>query len=596
MKIFFARTFAVALVMVMTATGLWAGGGTEEAPAAAMEKEMVLDPTTGKMVVAPQYGGTLTLHLHPYSPLAADPYYAYSGGIISGVVEKLGIGNWGIDRDVWDFKSGPTPESVMIEQLAESWDISPDGLTYTFHIRQGVHWHNKAPMNGRELTADDVEYNFHRLLGMGKFADAGPSPVGGAAPFVSIPWESVTATDKHTMVVKLTKPYLPALRLMLVDYFIYISPPEVIEQYGDMKDWRNVVGTGPFELTDYVEDSSATWTKIPDYWGYDEKYPQNRLPYVDKLRGLMIPEEATIMAAMRTGKIDYRRWVENQLSSVLSLQRTNPEIAVHPVWFRSGSSFAPTVGVPPFDDINVRRAMQMALDLEPIKATYWKGYADTTPHGLIGVKGYYIPFDEWPDEVKQYYAYDPEAAEKLLDEAGYPRGADGTRFKTSVNVSVGNTDITEIIVSQWAEIGVDVEIDAVPYDVHNERVFSHTWEGLHQTNMGNLYDPVMMVGWFHSDAVWNRPGSRWPEVDAMVDAALNATTIEEQQRLIAETDMYMIEKHWQIWGGKPAVYYLAQPWLIGYNGEMDTGLDPLGFNLLFARLWIDSELKEEMGY
>ena len=218
--ILFTRTFAVALVLTLTATGLWAAGAEEE-PAAAVEKEMVLDPTTGKMVVAPQYGGTITGHLSS-SPQAPDPYAAYSGPIISGVLEKLGIGNWGIDRDVWDFKSGPTPVSVMIGFLAESWDISPDGRTYTFHIRKGVHWHDKAPMNGRELlpcpTADDVEYNFHRVLGMGKFADAGPTPVGGAARFVSIPWESVTATDKYTMVVKLKQPYLPALKLMLVDY------------------------------------------------------------------------------------------------------------------------------------------------------------------------------------------------------------------------------------------------------------------------------------------------------------------------------------------------------------------------------------------
>ena len=81
----------------------------------------------------------------------------------------------------------------------------------------------------------------------------------------------------------------------------------------------------------------------------------------------------------------------------------------------------------------------------------------------------------------------------------------------------------------------------------------------------------------------------------MVDAALKATTMEEQQRLIAETDLYMIEKHWQIWGGKPAVYFLTQPWVIGYNGELDV-LEPLGFNLPLARLWIDSELKKEMGY
>ena len=484
----------------------------------------------------------------------------------------------------------------MIGMLAESWDISPDGLTYTFHIREGVHWHNKAPMNGRELTADDVEYNFHRILGLGKFTDTGPTAWGPAAPFVSIPWESVTATDKYTMVVKLKEPYLPALRLMLVDYVIYISPPEVIEQYGDMKDWRNVVGTGPFMLTDIVEGSSWTWTKNPDYWGYDEKYPQNRLPYVDELRLLIIPEEATIMAALRSGQLDYRRWATS-LDSIESLQRTNPEIAAHPVLFRSSDSFAPNLRMPPFNDINVRRAMQMALDLETIAATLWEGYADTTPQGLVGVNGYYIPFEEWDEEVKQYYRYDPAGAEKLLDEAGLPRGADGTRFKTSLTYgSWASLDHTEIAAAYWAEIGVDVEIDVVPYAEYAERLFSRTYEGMYSAIAGTLSDPIEYGGRYHSDAQWNRPGSQWPELDAMVDAALNATTIEEQQRLIAEADKYAMSRHWLIWGGKSPIFFLAQPWLKGYNGEMDIGLGSNEIHTLHARLWIDHELKEAMGH
>ena len=583
------KLLSLLLALTLGVTALWVG------PTAAAEKKYVTDPTTGKAVSAPEYGGTITCWLGGWTQ-PPDPYYGWSYGTISGVVEKLGIGNWAIDRDVWDFKSGPTPVSVMIGRLAESWDISPDGLTYTFHIRQGVHWHDKAPMNGRELTAKDVEYNFHRMLGLGKFTDAGPTPFGGAAPIVSIPWESVTATDKYTMVVKLTKPYLPALKLMLVDYFLYIMPPEVIEQHGDVQDWRNLVGTGPFMLTDLVDGSAFTWTKNPDYWGYDEKYPQNRLPYVDELKMLIIPEEGTAMAALRSGKLDYRRWVTN-MDSVLSLQRTNPEIAAHPVWFRSSDSFAPNVRVPPFDDINVRRAMQMALDVETIAATLWKGQADATPQGMVGVKGYMVPFDEWPEEVKQYYTYDPEGAEKLLDEAGYTRGADGTRFKTSLTYAgFPSLDHTEIAASYWAEIGVDVEILTPSGAEAHERLVSRTYEGMISAIAGTLFDPVMMVGWFHSDALWNRPGSQWPEVDPMVDAALAATTIEEQQRLIAEADMYMIEKHWLIWGGKNPVYFLAQPWLIGYNGEMDIGLAPNEIYLPLARLWIDSELKAAMGY
>ena len=132
-------------------------------------------------------------------------------------------------------------------------------------------------MNGREFTADDVVFNFHRYLGLGDFTEAGPSTWGGAGNFISIPFESVTATDKWTVVMKLKEPNLAALEIILNDSAVSILPPEVIEQYGEHQDWRNVVGTGPFMVTDVVEESSITWTKNPDYWGYDEKVPAEPL-------------------------------------------------------------------------------------------------------------------------------------------------------------------------------------------------------------------------------------------------------------------------------------------------------------------------------
>ena len=245
-------------------------------------------------------------------------------------------------------------------------------------------------MNGRELTATDVEYNFHRMLGMGEFTDAGPNPNWPAAALLKLPVEAVTATDKYTFVLKLTEPNLGALQLMLLDLPSYIMPPEVIEQHGDVMDWRNLVGTGPFMLTDVVDGSHVTFTKNPDYWGYDEKYPENRLPYVDELRATVILDEAAIFAALRSGRLDYRAWATD-VDSVLSLKRTNPEIAAHPIWFRSSHSFALNHREAPFNDINVRHAMQMALDNENIAATYWKGQADATPQGQVGVKGCFQP-------------------------------------------------------------------------------------------------------------------------------------------------------------------------------------------------------------
>ena len=113
-------------------------------------------------------------------------------------------------------------------------------------------------MNGRELTASDIEFNFHRYLGIGSgFSEA--SPFAGQLPKI----ESVTATDASTVVFKLAEPDLFALDKLVNNRVAWIYPPEVIQQYGDLQDWRNLVGTGPMELTDYVEGSSITWTKNP---------------------------------------------------------------------------------------------------------------------------------------------------------------------------------------------------------------------------------------------------------------------------------------------------------------------------------------------
>ena len=594
------KCLAVLSVLVLAATGLWGAGEEEGSTAAAADKKYVTDPTTGEVVVAPEYGGTITAWWATgRTQVAFDPYYGWPSAT-DGVSEGLGMVNWGVDRDVWDLKTMHTPDQHLTGMLAESWEISPDGLTYTFHIRPGVRWHDKAPMNGRQLTAHDVEYNFHRILGMGDFAEAGPTAHGGASNLKTIPWESITATDDATVVMKLTEPRLDALSVMLLNEWTSIMPPEVIERHGDVQDWRNLVGTGPLMLTDVVEDSHITWAKNPDYWGHDEKYPENRLPYVDELRMTIMREEGSIVAALRSGKIDFRTW-STSVDSAESIQKTNPEIAVHTIWFRSSDSFATNMYKPPFNDINVRRAMQMALDNETAAATLWKGFADPTPYGRVGINGYYIPFEQWDDEVKQYYRYDPEAAEKLLDEAGYPRGADGTRFKTTLNhgSQYGNLDYAEVAVFYWAEIGVEVEIELLTGAEMNEKLGGPNRDGLWTTIAGNAFDPILVVGWYHTDAVQSAGImhlAEWPELDVMVDAALSARTTEEQQRLIAEADKYAMSRHWLIWAPKGPVYYMAQPWVVGYSGEVGSSLASGEQQLLFARLWIDSALKTEMGF
>ena len=595
MKIFFARTFAIALVLILSATGLWAAGA-EEGPAAAADKKYVTDPSTGKVVVAPQYGGTITFALKD-EPAGPDAVLSgwWANAYFAGVLEKLGMVDWATPRDKYDFQFH-SPPTYTIGQLAESWS-QPDPLTYIVNVRQGVHWHDKPPMNGRELTADDIVYNYHRITGTGSgFTERSEH----ATSWNVIEIESITATDKWTVVFKLKELNLAALTAILDGLVAWIYPPEVIKEHGDATDWRNLVGTGPMMLTDWTEGSSITWDKNPDYWGYDEKYPENRLPYIDRLRALTMPEVATQLAALRTGQVDYVGVIGaaqmRTIDQVESLQRTNPELVIWPFSLDSDNGTGMNVQLKPFDDIRVRKAMQMALNLEEINNAYYKGNAQMIPQGQINrsFTASVTQFEEWPEDVKKVFDYDPEGAEALLDEAGYPRGANGIRFKTEyLAYEVYDLNYVELLVSYWNKIGIDVEIDgphrgAVVAPRRSERDFEMIFaEG------ANRWYPLALGARFTPAVGHNSSNVNDPVYTAKYEAGLAATTIEEQNRIAGELDQYAIEKFWTIWGGMAPQYNAFQPWVIGYNGEGNLGVGQV--NTVFTRVWIDQDLKEAMG-
>ena len=588
-------TFAFALVLVMTATGLWAAGAEEE-PAAAADKKYVTDPSTGKVVVAPEYGGTITF-ARKDEPAGPDTVISgmWAQAYVAGVNEKLAWPDWATPRDEFDFVYHNVPTNT-IGSLAESWS-QPDPLTYIVKVRQGVYWHDKPPMNGRELIADDIVYNYHRITGTGSgFTERSE----WAQALKSVRLESVTATDKWTVVFKLKSLHLNALAAILDGTIAWIYPPEVIKEHGDVTDWRNLVGTGPMMLTDLVEGVSITWDKNPDYWGYDEKYPENRLPYIDRLRALFMPEDPTYLAALRTGRIDYIGPISgNAIMSqdqLESLKRTNPELVIYPYIDRSDNAIGMNTQRPPFDDIRVRKAMQMALNLEEINDGLYGGFADVTPQGVINrsLTCCVTQFEEWPEEVKKGFMYDPAGAEKLLDEAGYPRGADGIRFKTELmHLVLRPLSYVELLASYWNKIGIDVEIDSPPVPSFASRRGERDFEMI-SAEAAMRWNALVLESRYLPTTSYNSANVNDPVYTAMHEAAAAATTIEEYNSIIKELDQYGIEKFWEIWGGMAPQYVAIQPWLVGFNGETMLGTGQ--YTTIFSRLWVDSELKEAMGH
>ena len=590
------RLMLLPLAFALVATVTFASGESDQ-PAAAAEKEMVLDPSTGEMVTAPEYGGTIRAVINLKSE-SMDPYYRHTAGVWIGLVnEKLGGVNWAIDRSAVGLRTTYLPDEVITGLLAESWE-SPDPLTFVFHIRQGVRWHDKAPVNGRQLTAHDVKFNYERIVGL----SGEKSGLDAGELYDDLSVASITAPDDFTLVVKLNEPDISAQNALLWDHGAWILPPEVIEQFGDMQDWRNVTGSGPYQLTDVLEGSTWTYTKNDDYWRNDPKFPDNRLPYADTVEYLVVNDPAAITSLIRSGQADFIGFALNShLTSVdaaVSLQKTNPNLALHPYGNRQETAFDFNNQKPPFNDIRVRQALSLAIDQESIAESYMQGWGDASPQGPTGanVLGYVVPFDEWPEETKQYYRYDPEEAERLLDEAGYPRGADGVRFSTVYeHYEFFDLSYYQIAMDYLRQIGIDVEIQQNTRAEYIEKSLNHTYLGLRSAVWAAEYtSPLAPVSAYWSKNGWRPQNNNDAEFDEYFENAQAATTIEEQQEWARKANLRVAEQLWTIRGPKAPLFGATQPWLKGYNGETELG--PTGRTAVFQYLWIDQDLKRELGF
>ena len=313
-----------------------------------------------------------------------------------------------------------------------------------------------------------------------------------------------------------------------------------------------------------------------------------------------MPEPATYMAALRTGQVDYVGPIGaaqmRTLDQVESLQKTNPELVIWPFFNRSDNGLGMNIQVEPFDDIRVRKAMQMAINLKEINNAYYKGYADVTPQGQLhrSFAEVVTQFEDWPEDVKRVFDYDPEGAEALLDEAGYPRGADGVRFKTELmHIARYDLNYVELLASYWNKIGVDVKIDVHPVASFVARRSERDFEMVNAEAAGRG-SPLGWQSRYTPSAPWNSSNVNDPVYTAKFEAGGAATTIKEYNRIAGELNQYGIEKFWTIWGPMAPQYLAVQPWIIGFNAELRLGMGQ--YNTVFTRLWVDSQLKKAMGH
>jgi len=536
----------------------------------------------------PQYGGTLTVWLSrsdadPPSPDMMDGNIQQTDALntiqqMPLVGDFVRYGPRGTGEFAFQMR-GYNPLQFMKGELLESWEISEGKVVW--HVRQGVYWQGlcmgRRVMEDRELTAADIvaDLIYFKTCPGGK----GFKEMAG----------DIYATDRYTLVIEFSKGFDFTL-MYVVGYEdrAAISPPEI----EGSKNWEEQVGTGPFMLKEYVVGSHITFARNPNYWETATingvEYP---LPFIDEMIWPIIPDESTQIAALRTGAID---WSELVAASYWSaLDKTAPGLLSAKVAGASTQGVRLKCNVPPFDDVNVRRAMMIGTDIKahiallgagPLQIDFFPAYP--------GDPAVYTPMAELPAETRLLYDYNPTLAKKMLADAGYP---DGLTIELVSQTPPATLARASLLADQWEKIGVKVEIKAVDDTTFGELRYARTYKHAILTNAETGGIVVLLTRFFRTGEVLNFSDYSNKRVDELIDMMKAEMDIAEQNRLAKEAALIVLNEvsNVPLQPGLDGHYWW--PWLKNYYGERNVR-DWCGPQPILAQIWIDQALKAEMGY
>ncbi len=367
--------------------------------------------------------------------------------------------------------------------LAESFDMSEDGLTYTFKLRQGVMFHDDECFEGgkgRELKAQDVKFCFDLLCsqvdgnqGFWVFQDKvkganahyaatqkGEKPAGGV--------EGVQVIDDYTIQITLEQSFPDFIRL-LVTPFTYVFPKEAYEQYGSQGMRTRPVGSGPFYVKRLQEGQFVSMLKNENYWGKDAQ--GNQLPYLDGIRVGFIKEQKSALLEFEKGNLDmlYRlplEMVENIMTNERQLKPKYEQYQLQISPTMSFQYYGFQHKIPPFDDVNLRKAFNYAVDRKKVIDFVLKGLGQQAFGGAVPpIFKEYTGYDA--SKVKGY-EYSPEKALEYLEKAGYPQGKGLESVTLQINSGGGRNElIAEAIAKQLEQtLGIEIKLTQLPFPEH----------------------------------------------------------------------------------------------------------------------------------
>ncbi|MBL7953146.1 MAG: ABC transporter substrate-binding protein [Flavobacteriales bacterium] len=458
--------------------------------------------------------------------------------------------------------------------LADSWTMDETGTVYTFRLHPGVRFHDDtcfADGVGREFTAQDVVESFTALCShdplnqlfwlfqdkvLGANAQYAATVSGKPSPGV----KGVEAVDPLTVRITLTAPW-PSFLQILAHQGTWIFPKELVAFYGAEAQWH-MVGTGPFRLKTHIKGEVLVLERFSDYWGKDEE--GNSYPFLDAVRYTFVKDKLVELEEFQGGHLSVIYELPVDRTDVLSAAsgsqvQTIPGLTVQFYGFN--------MRTPTFTDVRVRRAFSMAIDRQLLVDSVLNGLAVPATRGVVAPG-----FEDYPYQQVPTVAFDPQAAKRLLAEAGY---ADGKGFP-AVHIQVNNDGFGYVRIAERVQamleqnLGVRVVTSVLPADQHYERVEMGRAQFWREGWIVDHPDPENFLALFYGKSVpadttvpsyLNSTRYKNARFDSLFTEALRTAETSKRMDLLARAERQMMEDMVVVPLYHERSVRLLQPWV-----------------------------------
>jgi peptide/nickel transport system substrate-binding protein len=463
--------------------------------------------------------------------------------------------------------AGVAPGSTPLEgDLAESWTrTSP--TTYMFKLRKGVRWHNKPPVDGRELTAEDVKFSFERFL-------SPKNPQRGLLEQV----EKIEAVDPRTVRFSLTEPFAWFPHI-LAGTSMWVIPKEAVEKFGDLRRPEACIGTGPFMLERYEPAVRLTFVRNPNYF-------VPGLPYVDGVEVRVDEDPSSRLATWLGGGYDFAPEYDMVVrrSDIEAVRQRKPKVQTAEfVWLVGGITFM-KLDQEPFKDIRVRRAFALAQSWREIIDTnaFSLGHGVPNPAIPTAFKDWSLPIDQMPPEARRLQEQDLPEAKRLLAEAGYGKGLK-VPYETTPGFGPDYMDGVQIALKNWKAAGIDLDVRLKEYPAAIASILVGKFDRFAGWLFGGWDNPDSYLHRYNSPGQpTNASGVNDPKFNEMMRLQRGTFDDAKRREIIFDIQRYLAGQVYYLYGPSATVLSGWEPYVKNFGPNF--GHD-YGGRLMVA--WID---------